>query len=193
MVVRGARCLVGWVLCLAGAAAQSAQPQRRGVGGEGAGKLRRDRTTVEIDGSSTEFRRSAGSGNGTLELVSAQSDGPFTAFLRGDIVSVAYGGLALTPTIVARIDIPCLDQELGGSGNTIAAPLHGVVSLLHVALGDRVEKGRPVLQMEAMKLIHTLKAPMDGRIKSILCAIGDTVPAGAILVEIAPEQFEEKR
>ena len=70
--------------------------------------------------------------------------------------------------------------------------LHGVVSRLHVALGDAVEKGTPVLQMEAMKLIHTLKASAPGRIEAIRCAVGDTVPAGAVLVEITPVEMEEK-
>jgi biotin carboxyl carrier protein len=55
------------------------------------------------------------------------------------------------------------------------------------------EKGTPVLQMEAMKLIPTLKAPVSGRIQSIRCAEGDTVPAGALLIEISPEEAEEKR
>ena len=35
MVVRGARCLAGWVLCLADTTAQSTQPERRRVGREG--------------------------------------------------------------------------------------------------------------------------------------------------------------
>ena len=69
--------------------------------------------------------------------------------------------------------MPRTDSHSGRSGNAIEAPLHGVVSLLYVALGDTVEKGAPVLQMEAMKLIHTLKAPVAGRIESIHCAEGD--------------------
>ena len=69
----------------------------------------------------------------------------------------------------------------------IEAPLHGVVSQLHVALGDTVEKGAPVMQMEAMKLIHTLQAQVTGRIETIRCDVGDTVPAGAILIEIIAE------
>ena len=79
------------------------------------------------------------------------------------------------------------------SGNVVDAPLHGVVSKLYVAVGDSIAKGAPVLQMEAMKLIHTLKAPLDGRIQAIRCAEGDTVPAGAVLVEITPDAAEEKR
>ena len=74
----------------------------------------------------------------------------------------------------------------------IEAPLHGVVSQLHVALGDIVEKGAPVMQMEAMKLIHTLKAQVAGRVAQIRCNVGDTVPAGAVLIEITPSEVEEK-
>jgi biotin carboxyl carrier protein len=88
--------------------------------------------------------------------------------------------------------MPRDDADHSRSGNAIEAPLHGVVSRLHVSLGDTVEKGTPVLQMEAMKLIHTLKAPVPGRIGSIRCVVGDTVPAGAILVEISPDEVEEK-
>jgi len=89
-------------------------------------------------------------------------------------------------------DIPRDGGGLERSGNAVEAPLHGVVAKLHVALGDVVEKGAPVLQMEAMKLIHTLKATVPGRIEQINCNVGDTVPAGAILIEIAPAEVEEK-
>ena len=117
---------------------------------------------------------------------------PFVARRNGTTVSIAHQGLALTAAIRPRIDIP---RDGGGperSGNAIEAPLHGVVAKLHVALGDIVEKGTPVLQMEAMKLIHTLKATVPGRIEQINCNVGDTVPAGAILIEIAPAEVEEK-
>ena len=70
--------------------------------------------------------------------------------------------LSLSATIRLRIEMPREQGSLDRSGNAIEAPLHGVVSQLHVALGDTVEKGAPVLQMEAMKLIHTLRAPVAG-------------------------------
>src|SRR5258707_15010966 len=46
MVVRGARCLAGWVLFLADTAAQSTQPERRGVGREGSRQLSRQRSNL---------------------------------------------------------------------------------------------------------------------------------------------------
>jgi 3-methylcrotonyl-CoA carboxylase alpha subunit len=140
---------------------------------------------------SVEFQPSQSEGD-AVTLVHAGSGDRFVARRNGAMVSVARDGLALTSTIGLKVEMPRADAHHGGSGNAIEAPLHGLVSRLHVALGDLVEKGTPVLQMEAMKLVHTLKAPVPGRIGAIRCAVGDTVPAGAILVEIAPAEVEEK-
>jgi 3-methylcrotonyl-CoA carboxylase alpha subunit len=151
----------------------------------------RDGIAIEIDGVAVDFEPPKDSGN-AITLTTAGSGEPFVARREATAVSIAHRGLALEAAIQPRIDIP---RDGGGperSGNAIEAPLHGVVAKLHVALGDVVEKGTPVLQMEAMKLIHTLKAPVAGRIEQINCAEGDTVPAGAILVAIAPAEVEEK-
>ena len=152
----------------------------------------RDSIVVEMDGTSIEFAPSSADGR----LIMLASDTPGSPFVyRHDRakVSVARDGLAINATIRLRIEMPRSDGQLDRAGNVIEAPLYGVVSQLHVALGDAVERGAPVLQMEAMKLIHTLKAPVPGRIEQIRCTVGDIVPAGAILVEIAPDEVEEKR
>jgi 3-methylcrotonyl-CoA carboxylase alpha subunit len=90
-----------------------------------------------------------------------------------------------------KVDLPRAPRTSERGGNIIDAPLHGVVSQIFVAVGDTVEKGSAVLQMEAMKLIHTLTAPVSGRIAVIGCTAGDTVPAGAVLVEINSADAEE--
>jgi 3-methylcrotonyl-CoA carboxylase alpha subunit len=154
-------------------------------------RVSREGIVVEIDGVSVEFDAPRVEGD-AVTLVHAGSGGRFVARRNGAAVSVARDGLALTSTIGLKVEMPRADAHHGSSGNAIEAPLHGLVSRLHVALGDLVEKGTPVLQMEAMKLVHTLKAPVPGRIGAIRCAVGDTVPAGAILVEIAPAEVEEK-
>ncbi len=47
-----------------------------------------------------------------------------------------------------------------------------------------------VVQMEAMKLVHTLSVPRAGRVTGIHQAVGDIVPAGTTLIEI--DVIEEK-
>jgi 3-methylcrotonyl-CoA carboxylase alpha subunit len=154
-------------------------------------RVSREGIAVELDGVSVEFETPRVEGD-AVTLAAAGSGGRFVARRDGAAVSIVRDGLALTSNIRLKVEMPRADQQRGHSGNAIEAPLHGVVSRLHVALGDVVEKGTPVLQMEAMKLVHTLKAPMPGRIGIIRCAVGDTVPAGAILIEIAPAEVEEK-
>jgi 3-methylcrotonyl-CoA carboxylase alpha subunit len=144
----------------------------------------REAIAVELEGATVEFALPQ---NGT-DIVAG-----FVQRRQGASVSIARAGLALTATIQPRIDMSRSDGQLERSGNVVEAPLHGVVSKLYVLPGDSVEKGAPLLQMEAMKLIHTLKATVTGRILSIRCAEGDTVPAGALLIEISPEDAKEER
>jgi 3-methylcrotonyl-CoA carboxylase alpha subunit len=150
----------------------------------------REGIVVELEGASISLNRSVVE-RGAIRLASP-SGHPFIASRDGDAVSIAREGLSLSATIQPRIEMPREQNHLEKSGNSIEAPLHGVVSQLHVALGDIVEKGAPVLQMEAMKLIHTLRAQVAGRVGHISCNVGDTVPAGAILIEITPNEVEEK-
>ena len=152
----------------------------------------RDSVVVELDGAQVEFALPSVE-RGLIELVSDTSGSSFVARHDGAKVSIAREGLAINATIRLRIEMPRSVGQLDRAGNVIEAPLYGVVSQLHVELGDAVERGTPVLQMEAMKLIHTLKAPVPGRIGQIRCTVGDIVPAGAILVEITPDEVEEKR
>ncbi|MGH6741238.1 MAG: biotin/lipoyl-containing protein, partial [Bradyrhizobium sp.] len=150
----------------------------------------REGITVELEGASVNLGRPVVEG-GAIKLASS-SGYPFIARQHGDVVSISREGLSISATIRLRIEMPREHDHLESSGNSIEAPLHGAVSQLHVALGDVVEKGAPVLQMEAMKLIHTLRAPLSGRVGQIRCKVGDTVPAGAILIEITPSEVEEK-
>jgi 3-methylcrotonyl-CoA carboxylase alpha subunit len=102
-------------------------------------------------------------------------------------LSITKHGLAITAAIELKVDASRVGDGLELGGNQVNAPLHGVVSQIYVSAGDTVLAGTAVIQMEAMKLIHTLNAPTSGTIAAIRCAVGDTVPAGAILIDITPE------
>ncbi|MCA9541938.1 MAG: acetyl-CoA carboxylase biotin carboxyl carrier protein subunit [Myxococcales bacterium] len=56
-----------------------------------------------------------------------------------------------------------------------------VVGVL-VAEGDAVEKGAPLVILEAMKMEQTLTAPAAAEVIAVRCALGDIVDAGAVLV-----------
>ncbi|GEK46872.1 biotin carboxylase subunit of acetyl-CoA carboxylase [Bisbaumannia pacifica] len=72
--------------------------------------------------------------------------------------------------------------------STLTAPMHGTVVALLVEPGQAVEKGMPLMVMEAMKMEHTLTAPADGQVESFHFAAGDTVGQGDVLLEFAAEE-----
>ena len=65
----------------------------------------------------------------------------------------------------------------------LRAPMPGRVVALLAAPDVIVEKGAPLLVLEAMKMEHTITAPRKGRVASFRVATGDQVAHGAELVE----------
>ncbi|WP_374263800.1 acetyl-CoA carboxylase biotin carboxylase subunit [Zoogloea sp.] len=73
--------------------------------------------------------------------------------------------------------------EGGGAEGGLLAPMPGKVIALVAAEGATVEKGAPLLILEAMKMEHTITAPAAGTVKAFRFAVGDQVGDGAELVE----------
>ena len=74
------------------------------------------------------------------------------------------------------------DSEQG----SLLTPLPGTIVAVHVATGQKVARGTPLVTVEAMKMEHTLTAPYDGVVSRIAYAITDRVQAGAVLAELTP-------
>ena len=76
---------------------------------------------------------------------------------------------------------------VGGEGEDVEgglrAPMPGKVVTLMAEPGAIVEKGTPLLVLEAMKMEHTITAPRKGKVVSFHVAEGDQVVDGAELVE----------
>jgi len=76
---------------------------------------------------------------------------------------------------------------VGGEGEDVEgglrAPMPGKVVTLMAEPGAIVEKGAPLLVLEAMKMEHTITAPRKGKVVSFHVAAGDQVADGAELVE----------
>ena len=68
-----------------------------------------------------------------------------------------------------------------GSGARLEAAVKG--GALSTQPGQKVEKGTPLLILEAMKMEHTITAPSAGTIKAFCYAAGEQVADGAALVE----------
>jgi oxaloacetate decarboxylase alpha subunit len=70
------------------------------------------------------------------------------------------------------------------SGEAVKAVLAGNIFKVHVAPGDRVEEGQPLLVVEAMKMETAVSAPKAGTVSEVFVREGDAVAVGDPLVSI---------
>lgn len=96
-----------------------------------------------------------------------------------DTVSVMKDGATWTFDVPDPLDVDAADAAaLGG----VEAPMTGKITQVWVTAGDRVQRGAPLIALEAMKMEHTLNAPADVTVAEVLAAPGDQVEGGAALV-----------
>ncbi len=79
---------------------------------------------------------------------------------------------------------PLAGMAPSSGGNSIAAPLAGLIVQVCVQPGDAVKAGQQVLTLEAMKMATNINAPRDGRIKSVAVNKGQTVKQGEVMIEL---------
>ncbi len=66
----------------------------------------------------------------------------------------------------------------------VAAPLSGSVWQIRIGIGDRVEAGKALLVLEAMKMEVEVQVDCTGIVEQLLCKPGQAVIAGQLLVVI---------
>jgi 3-methylcrotonyl-CoA carboxylase alpha subunit len=66
----------------------------------------------------------------------------------------------------------------------------GKVLEVHVREGDRVVQGQVVVTLEAMKMEHAVAAPIAALVTRVLVGPADQVDAGALLVDLEPDEAE---
>jgi biotin carboxyl carrier protein len=76
----------------------------------------------------------------------------------------------------------------GGAGETVTAPMPGLVASVRVAVGEEVEAGQAVAVIEAMKMQNELGARHAGRVAEVLVKAGDSVSGGQALLRLEPRE-----
>lgn len=63
-------------------------------------------------------------------------------------------------------------KAVKGNKNQVGAPMPGSVMEVRVKVGDKVEKGAPLVVLSAMKMEMVVQAPVAGIVKSVDVAVG---------------------
>ena len=71
-------------------------------------------------------------------------------------------------------------------GETVTAPMPGVVVALRVKAGDPVKAGQAVIVVEAMKMQNELAVAHDGVVREVLVGERAAVSAGQPLLRVSP-------
>jgi pyruvate carboxylase len=68
----------------------------------------------------------------------------------------------------------------------VGAPMPGSVMDIRVKVGDKVEKGAPLVVLSAMKMEMVVQAPIAGTVKQIDINIGMKLEGEDLLLSIEP-------
>ncbi len=108
----------------------------------------------------------------------------------GGVIEVTHRGTTL-PVEVRHPLEKFVQSSLRASGvaagETIMAPMPGIVIAIRVKPGERVEPGQSVAIIEAMKMQNELIAQRGGVVSEVRVAERATVGAGQVLMKLSAE------
>lgn len=67
----------------------------------------------------------------------------------------------------------------------------GSITRWNVEVGEAVEKGAPLLEVETEKIVNTVDSPAGGILRRIVAGAGDLMPVGSLLAVLAPAEVGE--
>jgi len=108
----------------------------------------------------------------------------------GDGVDVSYHGAALPVEVRHPLEKLLQSQKHvggGAAGETVNAPMPGLLVAYRVKVGDHVAAGQSVAVVEAMKMQNELTARRGGVVSELLASEKASVSAGQPLVRLKPE------
>jgi biotin carboxyl carrier protein len=85
-----------------------------------------------------------------------------------------------------KSSVPPAVATAGAGGDTLAAPMPGLILRVAVAVGAQVRRGQDIAVLEAMKMENVLRAPRDGVVAEVCVEAGQQVGHGAPIVRFAP-------
>ncbi len=146
---------------------------RTAAGGAVEAEIAGRRIAANVRRSDADYEVALGAATRRLSLVAI-----------GEERTLIAAGTAYRLRLIDLLEHAGEQEEAGGH---LLAPMSGTVVSVLVKQGDRVEKGQPLVVVEAMKMEHTVVAPVPGVVEAVYYAEREPVAEGVELVSLLPE------
>jgi propionyl-CoA carboxylase alpha chain len=87
------------------------------------------------------------------------------------------------PAHVAQLSRHMIEKVPPDLSKFLICPMPGLLTALHVAVGEKVEAGQPLAVVEAMKMENILRAEKAGVVAKLDAAPGDSLAVDAVILE----------
>lgn len=88
------------------------------------------------------------------------------------------------PAHVAPLADHMIEKVPPDMSRYLLCPMPGLITIVHVAAGERVEAGQPLAIVEAMKMENILRAEKTGVVKIVHATAGESLAVDAIILEM---------
>jgi len=116
--------------------------------------------------------------------VPAPSRTEFQVDVDGELFNVRIYPVSGTLSIKDISTIPAEKTSPKDQKGAVLSPMQGMVLRLLVKPGDKVEKGKPVAVLEAMKMEMSVESPHAGQVREIFVFESEMINAGDLLMII---------
>ena len=88
------------------------------------------------------------------------------------------------PGHIAHLADHMIEKVAPDLSKFLICPMPGLLTTLHVGVGDKVEAGQPLAVVEAMKMENILRAEKSGVVKALNAGAGDSLAVDAVILEM---------
>jgi len=120
----------------------------------------------------------------TLTPPSASRTPEFQVDVDGEVFNVRVYPVSGAPSLKDLTTLPAEKTSPKDRQGAVLSPMQGMVLRLLVKPGDKIEKGEPIIVLEAMKMEMPVESPYAGEVREVFVFESEIINAGDVLMVI---------